>query len=104
VSAIDAPRQIAVQGVQYELRPGPVRQSLGEEAPTLWGFEMQVLRDGEPLGIKTCFIGRVSVHTRSPEALEGGMQDLAPVLYDLGQEKVVEQLEAGQLDDEILFA
>ena len=103
MSEIDAPRDVAAGGTDYQLRPGPIRQSLGEEAPMMWGFEMQVLREGTPLGIKTCFVGRVTVQTREPEALKGGMDVLAPVLYDVGQEKVVERLEAGELEDEILF-
>lgn len=103
MSAVDAPRAVVVEGIDYELRPGPVRQSLGEDAPMLWGFEMQVLRDGASCGIKTCFIGRVTVQARFPEALTGGMDVLAPALYDLGVQKVVERLEAGELDDEILF-
>lgn len=104
MSELDAPRLVEVDGVTYELHPGPVRQSLGEDAPMLWGFHFQVHRDGEMLGIKTCFVGRVSVQTSQPDALKGGMQDLAPVLYELAQAKVVEQLEKGETGDEILFS
>ena len=100
---LESPRPVDVNGETYELHPGPVRQSLGEDAPMLWGFHFQVHKDGEMLGIKTCFVGRVSVQTREPDALKGGMSDLAPVLYDVAQEKVVEQLEKGETGDEILF-
>ena len=101
---IDAPRTAEVGGETYELHPGPIRQSLTDDAPMLWGYAVRVLKDGEELGVKTVFVGRVSVQTTDPEALKGGMQDLAPVLYDLGIAKVVEELEAGKTDDEILFS
>jgi hypothetical protein len=104
VSAPDAPRTVEVDGTAYELRPGPIRQSLTDEAPMLWGFPVQVFNGGEELCVKTVFVGRVSVQTTNPEALQGGMHDLAPVLYDLGLAKVVEQLEAGETGDEILFS
>ncbi|MDH3724736.1 MAG: hypothetical protein OER93_03190 [Thermoleophilia bacterium] len=103
MSEVDAPRHVEIDGVEYELRPGPIRQSLSDEAPMLWGFALRVFNGGEELGVKTVFVGRVSVQTANPEALQGGMQDLAPVLYDLGIAKAVEQLEAGETGDEILF-
>ena len=103
MNAPDAPRTVEVDGTAYELRPGPIRQSLSDEAPMLWGFALRVADGDRELGVKTVFVGRVSVQTSNPEALQGGMQDLAPVLYDLGIAKVVEQLEAGETGDEILF-
>jgi hypothetical protein len=104
MSAPDAPRTVEVNGTEYELRPGPIRQSLSDETPMLWGFALRVFNGGEELGVKTVFVGRVSVQTTNPGALQGGMQDLAPVLYDLGIAKVAEQLEAGETGDEILFS
>ena len=100
---LEAPRRVEINDETYELHPGPVRQSLGDEAPMLWGFHFNVYKDGEMLGIKTCFVGRVSVQTSQPEALKGGVQDLAAALYDLAQAKVVEQLEKREFGDDILF-
>jgi hypothetical protein len=104
LSEVDAPRRVEANGVEYELRPGPIRQSLSDEAPMLWGFALRVFKGDEELGVKTIFVGRVSVQTSKPEALQGGMHDLAPVLYDLGIKKAVEQLEAGETGDEVLFS
>jgi hypothetical protein len=70
----------------------------------LWGFQVHVLRDGELLGVKTCFVGRVGVHARAPEALEGPIDALLPVLHELALEKVRDRLAAGETGDEILFA
>jgi hypothetical protein len=91
-------------GVSYEVEPQPVRTSLTDTVHTLWGFEINVLRDGERVGVKTCFVGRVSVQGRHPEALEGTFDDLVPVLYDLALVKVQARLDEGEPGDEILFA
>lgn len=94
----------AAGGVAYEVEPQPVRTSLTDTVHTLWGFEINVLRDGERVGVKTCFVGRVSVQGRHPEALEGTFDDLVPVLYDLALVKVQARLDEGEPGDEILFA
>jgi hypothetical protein len=91
-------------GVLYEVDPQPVRTSLTDTVHTLWGFEMNVLQGGERVGVKTCFVGRVSVQGRHPEALEGTFDDLVPVLYDLAMVKVRARLDEGEPGDEILFA
>jgi hypothetical protein len=70
----------------------------------LWGFQVHVLREGELLGVKTCFVGRVGVQARAPEALEGPIDALLPVLHELALEKVRERLARGETGDEILFA
>lgn len=95
---------VEVDGVTYELEPQGVRASLSDSPSALWGFQVHVLRDGALVSIKTCFIGRVRVHTRAPEALDGPMDQLAPVLYDIAVQRVTERLEAGEIDDEIVFA
>lgn len=97
-------RQVEVEGTVYELAPEPVRTSLSDGPPMLWGFQV-FIRDseGKELGMKTCFVGRVSVQFRNKEALEGGMEDLVPVLHDLAFEKIIERLKAGETADEILF-
>lgn len=97
-------RQVSVDGAPYELVPQPVRSSLSDGPPMLWGFQVRVLRGGDLLGIKTCFVGRASVQFRQPEALERPMAELSEVLYDLAEVKIVERLGAGEPGDEILFA
>jgi hypothetical protein len=98
--------RIAVQAgsVAYELEPQPVRTSLTDTVHTLWGFEVDVFCDGAKVGVKTCFVGRVSVQGRHPEALAGTFEDLVPVLYDLALAKVRARLDEGEPGDEILFA
>jgi hypothetical protein len=91
-------------GVSYEVEPQPVRTSLTDSSHMLWGFEVDVLRDGARVGVKTCFVGRVSVQGRNPEALEGTFENLVPVLYDLALAKVRARLDEGEAGDEILFA
>ena len=95
---------IEAGGVAYELEPQPVRSSLSDADPMLWGFQVHVLRDGELVGIKTCFVGRVGVQVRSPEALSGPIDALVPVLHELAVGKIRERLEAGEPGDEIVFA
>lgn len=70
----------------------------------LWGFQVFVIKDGAELGMKTCFVGRVSVQFRDKAALEGTTDDLMPVLHDLATEKIVARLAEGETGDEILFA
>ncbi|MCU0308860.1 MAG: hypothetical protein MUE51_14060 [Thermoleophilia bacterium] len=70
----------------------------------LWGFQVRVLQDGRELGVKTCFVGRVGVQARNPDALAGTVEDLVPVLHELAFEKIRERLRAGETGDEILFA
>jgi hypothetical protein len=91
-------------GVTWELDPQPVRSSLSDAPPMLWGFQVHVLRDGELQGVKTCFVGRVGVQVRSPEALEGPIEGLLPVLHELAFAKIIQRLEAGEPGDEIVFA
>jgi len=95
---------VEAKGKRYELAFEPVRSSLSEGPAMLWGFQVFVRRDGEEVGMKTCFVGRVSVQFRDKEALEGGMDRLMPVLYAIAQEKITERLELGEEGDEILFA
>ncbi|HEX2507691.1 MAG TPA: hypothetical protein VHK23_05150 [Miltoncostaeaceae bacterium] len=88
----------------YELDPQPVRTSLTDGPTMLWGFQVRILENGEEMGIKTCFVGRVSVQFRDEAALDGPIEDLLPVLHELAFEKVEERLRAGEPGDEILFA
>jgi hypothetical protein len=97
-------RQVEVEDTVYELDPQPVRTSLTDGPTMLWGFQVRVLRDGEQLGIKTCFVGRVSVQFRDAQALDGPIEGLLPVLHELAFAKVEERLRAGEPGDEIIFA
>jgi len=97
-------RTVTIGEHEVEIEPQPVRQSLSDSTPMLWGFEVVVRRDGATVGVKTCFVGRLTVQSRAPEAVEGSMEQLAPVLHDIGVEKVVERLEAGEEGHEVLFA
>ncbi len=96
-------RRIEVDGVAYELDPQPVRTSLSDDQTMLWGLEVRVLRDGQALGVKTCFVGRVSVQFRDAEALDRPVDELAPVLHELAFEKISSRLSEGETGDEILF-
>ena len=96
--------RVEVDGATYELDPQPVRTSLTDSTHMLWGFEVNVLRDGEVVGVKTCFVGRVSVQAKDPEALSGPIEGLAPVLHELALVKVRARLQEGETDDEIVFA
>lgn len=100
----DFSRQVTVDGVDYVIDPQPIRTSLTDDPAAMWGFQVHVLRDGELLGIKTCFVGRIRVHTIAPELLDAGMGQLAPVIYDVAIGKIIERLEEGAPEDEILFA
>lgn len=98
-------RLVEIEGTTYELAPEPVRTSLSDGPPMLWGFQVFIRdADGQELGMKTCFVGRVSVQFRRKEALEGTMDDLIPVLHELAYEKIVARLHEGEVGDEILFA
>lgn len=97
-------RRVEVEGEVYALDPQPLRTSLSEGPAMLWGFQVRILRDGEEVGIKTCFVGRVSVQVRNPDALEAPIDVLAPILHELAFEKIVERLREGEPGDEIVFA
>jgi len=96
--------QIEAAGRVYVLEPQPLRTSLSDSPAALWGFQVHVLRDGELVGIKTCFVGRVRVHGRDPAAPDGPVAALVPILHDVAVEKIRERLEQGEDGDEILFA
>lgn len=95
--------RVEAKGIEYELVPQPIRTSLSDGPPMLWGFQVYIRRDGEEVGMKTCFVGRVSVQFRNKEALEGTMDDLIPVLHELAFEKIRARLDEGEAGDEILF-
>ena len=97
-------RRVETEGHVYELDPQPVRTSLTDGPPMLWGFQVRVLENGQEIAIKTCFVGRVSVQFRDEEALDGPIEGLLPVLHELAFEKIEERLAAGEPGDEILFA
>ena len=97
-------RQVETESGTYELDPQPVRTSLTDGPPMLWGFQVRILQNGEEIAIKTCFVGRVSVQFRDEAALDGPIEGLLPVLHELAFEKVEERLRAGEPGDEILFA
>lgn len=97
-------RRVEVEGGAYELDPQPIRTSLSDGPAMLWGFQVRVLRDGEELGIKTCFVGRVSVQFRKADVLDGPIEGLLPVLHELAFEKIEARLQAGEPGDEIIFA
>ena len=90
--------------VTYTVTFGAVRQSLSEDQPMLWGFPADIAGPDGHLGRKTCFVSRVSVQVRDESALEGGIDVLAPTLYELALEKITERIEAGEPGDEITFA
>ena len=98
-------RRIEVEDRTYALDAQPIRTSLTDGPSMLWGFQVRILDEaGRELGIKTCFVGRVSVQFRDPGALEGPIEGLLPVLHDLAFAKIVPRLEQGETGDEILFA
>ena len=97
-------RRVETETGTYELDPQPVRTSLTDGPPMLWGFQVRVLENGEEIAIKTCFVGRVSVQFRDETALDGPIEGLLPVLHELAFEKIEERLQAGEPGDEILFA
>jgi hypothetical protein len=96
--------QLEVEGRSFTLEPQPIRTSLTDGPAMLWGFQVRVLSDGRELGIKTCFVGRVSVQFRDAAAPDGPIEALLPVLHQLAYEKIEERLKEGETGDEILFA
>lgn len=96
--------RLEVEGRVFDLEPQGIRTSLTDGPTMLWGFQVKVLQDGEELGIKTCFVGRVSVQFRDASALEGPIEGLLPVLHALAYEKIEPRLREGETGDEILFA
>jgi hypothetical protein len=99
-------RRLEVEGKTYLIEPQPLRTSLTDDGPAmLWGFQVHVLsEEGELLGIKTCFVGRVSVQFRDASVLDAPIDRLAPVLHELAYEKVDARIREGATEDEILFA
>lgn len=87
-----------------ELVAEPPRTSLTDEAHTLWGFNVQVREDDQVLAVKTCFVGRVSVQARHPEALAGTAEDIAAVVHAMAFDKIEEGLAGGEVDDALVFA
>lgn len=97
--------RVEAEGVVYDLDPQGIRTSLTDGPSMLWGFQVRVLDEsGAELGIKTCFVGRVSVQFRDAAALEGPIEGLLPVLHELAFAKIVPRLAEGETGDEILFA
>lgn len=96
--------EVATGDARYVIVPQPIRISLSDDAPSLWGLQVHVERDGVVVGIKTCFVGRVTLHVRAPEVLDGGIDVLAPVIHEVVREKVAARLAEGETGDEILFA
>jgi hypothetical protein len=97
--------RVEVEGKTYVLVPREIRASLSDGPTMLWGFQVQVLdEDDQELGIKTCFVGRVSVQFRNAAAPDAPIDVLAPVLHELAFEKVEARLAEGEAGDEILFA
>jgi hypothetical protein len=96
--------RVEAGGTEWVLDPQPLRTSLTDAATKLWGLQVHVLRDGELVGVKTCFIGRIGVHARDPEAPDAPLERLLPVLHGIALAKIRERLEAGEPGDEILFA
>jgi len=89
----------------FELVAEPPRTSLTDEAHTLWGFNVQVHEGGEVVAVKTCFVGRVSVQARHPEALGGTAEDIAAVVHAMAFDKIEESLAGGgEVDDALVFA
>ncbi len=96
--------EVQAAGRHYVLAPQPIRTSLSDSPAALWGFEVHVLRDGELTGIKTCFVGRVRIHTKDPAAVDGPVANLLPLLHAAAVEAIRPRLEQGEDGDEILFA
>ncbi len=96
--------QLEVEGRAFTLEPQPIRTSLTDGPAMLWGFQVRVLSGDRELGIKTCFVGRVSVQFRDAAAPDGPIEALLPVLHQLAYEKIEGRLKDGETGDEILFA
>lgn len=91
-------------GRTFELVAEPPRTSLTDDAHTLWGFNVQVMEDGRVVAVKTCFVGRVGVQARHPDALAGTAGDVAAVVHAMAFDKITEGLATGQVDDALVFA
>ncbi len=96
--------EIETAAGRFTLAPQPIRTSLSDSPAALWGFQVHVLRDGELVGIKTCFVGRVRVHSKNPDAVDGPVTALLPILHEVAIEKIRGRLDEGEFGDEILFA
>jgi len=88
----------------FELVAEPPRTSLTDDAHTLWGFNVEVREGGSTVAIKTCFVGRVTVQARHPEALGGTAEDIAAVVHQLAFDKIEQGLASGPVDDALVFA
>ena len=98
-------RRVEVESRSFTLVPQEIRTSLTDGPSMLWGFQVHVLDEEERLvGVKTCFVGRVSVQFRDAAAPDAPIDRLAPVLHELAFEKVEARLREGEPGDEILFA
>ena len=95
---------VDVSGETYTLVPQPLRTSLSDSPAALWGFQVHVMHNGVLVGMKTCFVGRVRVHTKNPDAPDGPVATLMPILHEVAVAKIRERLELGEIADEILFA
>ncbi|MGI9539438.1 MAG: hypothetical protein ACR2N6_04745 [Miltoncostaeaceae bacterium] len=96
--------EIEVDGTTYALDPQPVRASLTDDPNAMWGFAVHVLVDGQLVGVKTCFVGRLGIELAEPEALTLPIDQLTPVLHRKAFEKIEERLREGEPGDELLFA
>lgn len=97
-------RTVTVDDRTFELVAEPPRTSLTDDAHTLWGFNVEVREGGAPVAIKTCFVGRVTVQARHPEALQGTAEDIARVVHQMAFDKIEQGLAGGELDDALVFA
>lgn len=93
-----------VDGVEYQLEAEPVRASLSDGPSMLWGFPVNVRRGGELVSRKTCFVGRISVAARDPQAPDAPFDVLEPILHDLAFARVKARIEKSEFDNEIVFA
>ena len=97
-------RNVTASGREFELVAEAPRTSLTDEAHTLWGFNVEVREGGQVVAVKTCFVGRVTVQARHPEALAGTAEDIAAVVHQLAFDKIEEGLAKGEVDDALVFA
>ena len=91
-------------GTTYRLVAEGVRTSLSDGPPMLWGFAVRVMAGDEVVGVKTCFVSRITVQGRNAEALDAPGEILYPVLYELAFEKGAAAVQSGDLGDELVFA
>ncbi len=95
---------VTVDGVEYELEAEEIRASLSDGPAMLWGFPVNVRRDGEVVSRKTCFVGRISVAARDREAPDAPYDVLEPILHELAFARVTARIEKNEFDNEIVFA